>query len=463
MASAVPQYDEWLGDGTVESLGVSLGDPPLVRAVRREALRSFRELALEPNPLYRKYGYFAGVDLTHLDPAVGGAPVQLPAEVSGTARIVHDASGTRVQLPSELEDAGVRIETLPHIWSEGDEAVRAFLPSDGGAEDRLSALARAVVNRGYRLTIPDRVGVPVRVQDLTVLSGPHEALSVHRSIHVGRSSRLLMSEESYSTSESSHQRLLGSSVQLQLAEDARASYLSVHAPDPQAIGLYSRRADLGRAARLGWVWTGFGGFRTRARNVSTLSGSGSDLEDLQTFFGRAQQAYDSAVQISHVGTDTHGQSITRGVFQDESRGMSRGLVRIEKEARKTVSYLSEHAMLLSKGARSDTIPILEILCRDVKATHSSSVAPVDPEKVFYLESRGMNRSDSIRMISEGFLSHVLTRAPIANLRELLYPLLAARWSGAPVTWTEGKLPALPRLELASDVPETDWRFDTKLR
>ena len=70
--------------------------------------------------------------------------------------------------------------------------------------------------------------------------------------------------------------------------------------------------------------------------------------------------------------------------------MSRGLVRIEKDARRTLELpLSEHAMLLTRGARSDTIPILEILCRDVKATHSTSVAPVDPEKVFYLESRGV--------------------------------------------------------------------------
>ncbi|HYK93461.1 MAG TPA: SufD family Fe-S cluster assembly protein, partial [Thermoplasmata archaeon] len=218
-----------------------------------------------------------------------------------------------------------------------------------------------------------------------------------------------------------------------------------------------------RASRLGWVWAGFGGYRTRARSSSALVGAGSDLEDLQTFFGRGQQAYDSAVQISHIGTDTHGQSVTRGVFQDDARGMSRGLVRIEKEARKTISFLSEHAMLLSRGARSDTIPILEILCRDVKATHSSSVAPVDPEKVFYLESRGMPRGDAVRMISEGFLAHVLSRAPIAGLRELLYPLLEARWAGRDLPWTEGSLPALPRLDFASDVAETDWRFDAKLR
>ncbi|MGI0053464.1 MAG: SufD family Fe-S cluster assembly protein, partial [Thermoplasmata archaeon] len=147
-----------------------------------------------------------------------------------------------------------------------------------------------------------------------------------------------------------------------------------------------------------------------------------------------------------------------------SQGVSRGLVRIEKDARKTLSFLSEHAMLLSRGARSDTIPVLEILCRDVKATHSSSVAPVDPEKVFYLASRGIGESDAIRMIGEGFLAHVLDRAPIVDLREHLYPILAARWDGHPVLFTDGPGgPALPPLSAKGANDAAEWRFDAKLR
>ncbi len=166
--------------------------------------------------------------------------------------------------------------------------------------------------------------------------------------------------------------------------------------------------------------------------------------------------------MTHVATDTHGQSITRGVFTDEARGMSRGLVRIEPSARKTIAFVSEHAMLLSRGARSDTIPILEILCRDVKATHSTSVAPVDPEKVFYLESRGMARDDAIRMIGEGFLSYVLDRAPVSGLRELLYPTLAARWEGQEVVW-KAAYPNLPELTVSGTDAAPEWRFDSKLR
>ncbi|HXQ49005.1 MAG TPA: SufD family Fe-S cluster assembly protein, partial [Thermoplasmata archaeon] len=201
----------------------------------------------------------------------------------------------------------------------------------------------------------------------------------------------------------------------------------------------------------------------RMRNTTILPGNGSDVEDLQAFYGAQNQGYDSSINITHIGTDTHGQSITRGVFRDEARGMSRGLVRIEKDARRTLSYLSEHAMLLSRGARSDTIPILEILCRDVKATHSTSVAPVDPEKIFYLESRGVPEGDAVRMIGEGFLSHVLERAPFANLRDILYPYLHARWDGRTVDWSSEPDVSLPPLEFRGGEAAPDWRFDSKLR
>ncbi len=463
MASAIPQYERWLEESELNTLSSSLKDPGPIAGSRHTAFRSFLELPLEPNPLFRKYGYFAGVDLSGIDPLASAGPVALPPAPPDVVRVVHDGSGTRVELPPELGRQGVRVETLPAIWADGDAEAARFLEGYDPTADRLSALGAALINRGYRLTVPDRHPTPVRLQDVTVLSAAHEALSVRRVLRVGRESRLVASEETYSTGSVDHQRLVASSVDLALASDAQAAFVTVHAPDTKTVSLYSRRADVGAAARLGWVWAGFGGFRTRGRNLSILSGQGSQLEDLQAFYGAGQQAYDSAIQITHVGTDTHGQSITRGVFQDEARGMSRGLVRIEKEARKTISFLSEHAMLLSPGARSDTLPILEILCRDVKATHSTSVAPVDPEKVFYLESRGMPRTDAVRMISEGFLSHVLSRAPIANLRELLYPLLAARWRKEEVLWSPKMFPALPRLDLASEVPETDWRFDAKLR
>jgi Fe-S cluster assembly scaffold protein SufB len=465
-AVAAPRFDFWFSDDQIAELSRALEDPPRVAGRREEAFRAYRELPLEPNPLYRKHAYFAGVDLAGVDPAKGGPAVPAPGALESTLRVIHDASGSRAEIPSALLDAGVRAETLPEIWAHGDRTAEAFFSSEDGTEpDKLVSLGAALVNRAVRITVPDRCPLPVRVQDVTVFSRPHEALSVRRRVHAGADARVLLSEEVFSTSEDEHvgQRLYSSAVDVDAGDGARVHHLSFHAPDPRAVGVYARSARLGPHSKLSWVWTGFGGFRTRVKNVSQLAGQGAELDDFQTFYGDGNQAYDSAVTIRHIGTDTRGQSMTRGVYRDQARGISRGLVRIEREARKTVSFISEHAMLLSRGARSDTIPVLEILCRDVKATHSSSVAPVDPDRVFYLESRGIPAADAVRMIGEGFLSYVLERSPVAALREILYPALAARWERRPLVWSEERYPLLPALAVATEAAPEEWRFDAKLR
>ncbi|MGB7124324.1 MAG: SufD family Fe-S cluster assembly protein [Thermoplasmata archaeon] len=464
MAAAVPHFDEWLSSEQVHALSRALHDPPSFVRAREDAHDRFQRLPIEPNPLYRGYGYFSNVDLSRLDPSARGAPVSLPRPLADAVRVVHDAGGTHVHLPDELRSAGVTVRTLAEIWTGPADGVDPFLRGAEEPVDRLSALATALLNRGYRIEIPDGYTAPVRVQDIAVLSTANEALSVRRSVRAGASAQLLFTEEVYSAAATpTAQRVYGSSTDLDLGARSKTVFLTLHSPDLRTVSIYRRTATVGESARLAWIWNGLGGFRTKMRNRTVLSGAGSKVDDLQAFYGAKDQAFDSSVDMTHVGTDTHGQSITRGVFKDDARGMSRGLVRIEHEARRTVSFLSEHAMLLSRGARSDTIPILEILCRDVKATHSTSVAPVDPEKVFYLESRGIPTSDSIRMIGEGFLSYVLDRAPIARLRDVVYPILAARWDGHDVPWTADAYPALPALDVSGTENAPEWRFDAKLR
>jgi Fe-S cluster assembly scaffold protein SufB len=464
MAVAVPRFDQWLSTDQVRELSRGLSDPASFVAVREDAYDRFQRLQIEPNPLFRGYGYFTNVDLAGIDPAIHGAPVALPPPLPGAIRVVQDAAGTHVHLPDELASAGVTVRTLADVWGSPKDQVEQFLRGAEAPEDRLSALATAMLNRGYRLEVPDGFTAPLRVQDVTVLSKPREALSVRRSIRAGANTQLLLTEEVYSTAGAPDgQRVYASSVDLDLGERSKTVFLTVHAPDLRTVSIYRRTATTGIEGRLAWLWNGLGGYRTKIRNHTTLSGNGSHVDDFQTFYGAKDQSFDSSVDLTHVATDTHGQSVTRGVFRDQSRGMSRGLVRIEHEARKTIVFISEHAMLLSRGARSDTIPILEILCRDVKATHSSSVAPVDPEKVFYLESRGMSPSDSIRMIGEGFLSYVFDRAPIAGLRDVLYPVLAKRWDGEEILWSPEAFPALPPLDVTGTESAPEWRFDAKMR
>jgi len=81
------------------------------------------------------------------------------------------------------------------------------------------------------------------------------------------------------------------------------------------------------------------------------------------------------------------------VFHGQSRGFFKGLIGIERSAKGTDSFLGEFSMLLTKKARSVTIPSLEIDQPDVRrASHSSAVGPIDETQVFYLMSRGCRRT-----------------------------------------------------------------------
>ncbi len=458
-------FQTWFPWSRWEEVTSGSPEPGFVTQERRRSYQAFAGLPVELDPLFKKYSSFSGLDrLREVRLDRGAGTVRFPEPDPGSILLVHDRSGSHLTLPEPLRKAGVSVLTVPEIWDHPREA-EGFLSAGEPREEKFRALNSALFNRGVYLSVPDGLETPVRVKDVTVLSRPDEGLIVRRVLRPGRRSRLLYSEEVYATSPAPQPRLYSSSVELSPAEDSQVVYLTVHAPDSQTVSFYSRESRVSQNDRLGWIWAGFDGLRTAVRNESHLSAQGSEVEDLQVMYGDGQSAYNNFTEITHEADDTKGQSITRGIFKGQSRGTSRGMMRIQPDTRKVVSYLSEHAMLLSKEARSESVPGLEILsAKDVKATHSSSVAPIDPERIFYLESRGIPEDAAVRMIAEGFLSAVLDRAPVEGLREVLYPALDARWNRRPVLWgSEGALPTLPPLTIVGWGAIGDWRMDTKLR
>jgi len=294
MASAAPRFEQWLTSDEVSRLSRDQGDSEEFLHQRADAYERFRELPIEPNPLYRGYGYFTNVDLSGVDPITKGPPVSSPPRLEGAIRILHDVSGTRVDVPEELARAGIRVSTLRDVFRSGGTGLQAFLRGVEVPTDRLSALAIALVNRGYRLEVPDTVLQPVRVQEISVLSVPKQALSVRRAFRVGAGVQLLATEEVYSTpTPPDGQRLYASSTDLDLGDRAKVVYLTVHAPDLRTVAVYRRTATTGVDSRIGWMWNGLGGYRAKIRNHTHLTGRGSSAEDLQTFYGARDQSYDS--------------------------------------------------------------------------------------------------------------------------------------------------------------------------
>src|SRR5881628_649939 len=139
--------------------------------------------------------------------------------------------------------------------------------------------------------------------------------------------------------------------------------------------------------------------------------------------------FDIVTDLTHQAPSTTGSVLARGVLRDKSRLVFKGMIRIEKGAKNSRSYLAEHAMILSKNARADAIPGLEIETNEVKATHSGSVAQIDEEQVFYLMARGLSQSEAKKLIIVGFLHPAVQRITSRTVRAGIQYLIEEKWVG----------------------------------
>lgn len=136
--------------------------------------------------------------------------------------------------------------------------------------------------------------------------------------------------------------------------------------------------------------------------VFALEGEGAHAQVHARFHGTKDQHLGLFMIMHHKVPNTTGDIAIRAVHEQQSRGVYSGLIKIEKQAQKTLSYFKDDVLLLDEGL-AESLPTLEIEANDVKASHGSTTSRVSEEQLFYLQSRGISRARAREMIIEGFL------------------------------------------------------------
>jgi Fe-S cluster assembly scaffold protein SufB len=214
-----------------------------------------------------------------------------------------------------------------------------------------------------------------------------------------------------------------------LGEGASLALASIQDAGPDQVVFQHRHASIGEGATLHWALAQLGGRLVRSRVDNRLQGDRSSVEQVEIVFGGEQQLFDLTSYTRHIGRDTTGNLLSKGALLDRSKSFMKGLITIEKSAIGTDSFLGEFGMNLSRAARAVAIPSLEIDQPDCRrAMHSSSVGPIDPTQLFYLESRGIAPDEARKFIVLGFLEPVVARVPHDAARDHLRDLLEAKWA-----------------------------------
>lgn len=108
---------------------------------------------------------------------------------------------------------------------------------------------------------------------------------------------------------------------------------------------------------------------------------------------------------------------------DEAKSVYRGLIKIEKKAQKTNSYLANHILKLSGKTLANSIPSLKIDANDVKAGHAATIGQIDEEQIFYLMARGLPKEEAEKLIVEGFFEPVIEKINLEGLKEKIRGLI----------------------------------------
>lgn len=170
-----------------------------------------------------------------------------------------------------------------------------------------------------------------------------------------------------------------------------------------------------------------GGLVVKGHLHSSLEGRGSSSELYGACFGEGRQHSDFYTIQDHVGPDTRSDLLYKAALTGRSRSVYYGLTRVGLEAKNADANQENRNLLLSKHAKADSDPVLEILTSNIiRCSHGATAGPVDEEQLFYLQARGIPRPIGEAMLVRAFLGQVLDRVPDEKLREEIEAIIDER-------------------------------------
>jgi Fe-S cluster assembly protein SufD len=232
--------------------------------------------------------------------------------------------------------------------------------------------------------------------------------------------------EQYLSASEETDALFNTVVEIVVGQNAKLRYVSGQALSERTWVFGTQRAVVQRDGALDWIALGFGGASGRVRMETNLAGQGASAKVTGAYAAHARQHIDFDTTQEHAAPRTTSDLAFRGLLLDRASAVWRGIIRVDPGAQQTDAFQESRNLLLSKRAHADAIPGLEIEANDVRCTHAAAVAQVDPEQLYYLRSRGLDRETATRLVVDGFLQALVERFEEGPVRRAVGGALESR-------------------------------------
>ncbi|GAA3189950.1 Fe-S cluster assembly protein SufD [Dactylosporangium siamense] len=291
--------------------------------------------------------------------------------------------------------------------------------------DRISALAAGGATESLVVAVAANA-VPETAAVVRLVGSTTEVAFGHTVVEVGRLAEATVVLEQVGTV------TLADNVEVIVGDAARLTLVTVTDWDADAVQAQHVRFLIGRDAAVTHVQVTLGGGVVRQYTSVDYTGRGGEIDAFGLYFADAGQHLEHRLLVDHSVPDCRSFVSYRGALQgQDSHTVWVGDVLIRAEATGTSTYEINRNLVLTDGARADSVPNLEIETGEVVgAGHASTTGRFDDEQLFYLMSRGIPDDQARKLVVRGFFAELLHKIPVESLRDRLGEVIDSRLEAA---------------------------------
>ncbi|MDJ0461761.1 Fe-S cluster assembly protein SufD [Streptomyces sp. H27-C3] len=300
---------------------------------------------------------------------------------------------------------GVVVETV----DRGDKR----LGKAGTPVDRVAAQAYSSFEKASVVSVPKEMVLsePIRI----AVHGEGGTAYGHQVVELGAFAEAVV------VIDHTGDAVLAANVDFVVGDGAKLTVVSVQDWDDKAVHVAQHNALIGRDASFKSVVVTFGGNLVRLHPRITYAGTGGEAELFGLYFTDHGQHQEHRLLVTHNVPHCKSNAVYKGALQgDGAHAVWIGDVLIEAAAEGTDTYEMNRNLVLTDGARVDSVPNLEIETGEiVGAGHASATGRFDDEQLFYLMSRGIPADEARRLVVRGFFAELVQQIGLPDVEERL--------------------------------------------
>ena len=368
---------------------------------------------------------FAG---TTFAPPLGASPLQ-PEDIAGFAideahsRLVFVDGIHAPGLSSLQEDNGIVVADLQTALVHHAQAIASHLGQHAGIDDAYFAAQNTAALDDAAVVIVRRDGAISAPIHLLFIATQRDVVSYPRCLLIAEPGSSVTVVEDYVVlyqprwQEEAH--CTNAVTEIVLADAARVNHIRLQREGNRALHIGLCAVSLGRASHYASVSVALGARISRVNIDVVHDGEGATctLDGLAMLAGR--QLADTHTFVDHAKAHGISRQLHKCIAGGSAHAVFNGKVMVRPGAQKIDARQSNRNLLLSGKAQIDTKPQLEIFASDVKCTHGATVGQLDPDEVFYLQSRGLDEAAARNLLTYAFGAEIMERIPVASVKRQL--------------------------------------------